>query len=282
MNSEIPPLLEPQPQSLSTPVPKWRWAVHVGLLAAYVLGIGLISGTPDPSVPAQEAALPKTVKGLILFCALQMALFAVVFGVALAFSRASVDELRLRWRRGILPVLLGAMYSVFLRIAVAIVVLFLILPISFLKGEEAVKKKAEQMRPKVEHLIEPKALNDPVYFVTILTGVSFIVAGLREELWRAAMLAGLAALFPAAFASRKGQYFAVVVVAVIFGFGHLPQGMGAVGLTALLGLGLGIIMVAHRSIWEAVIAHGCFDAASFTMLWIIAKNPDLLKMLGTS
>jgi len=44
------------------------------------------------------------------------------------------------------------------------------------------------------------------------------------------------------------------------------QGPVAVGLTTLLGFGLGVIMVLHRSIWPAVIAHGMFDATSLALL----------------
>jgi membrane protease YdiL (CAAX protease family) len=280
---EIPPLLEPQPPPLPKRRAKWRWAIHLLLLAAYVLGMGLISKeAPDPTV-AGEAALPTSVSGLLVFCAVQLVVFGIIFAVALLFSRASVDELRLRWRGGFMPVLWGGAHSILLRVAIAIAVMIIILPMAALKGEEAVKEKVNDLRPKVETLIEPKAMNDPFYFATILSVVSFVVAGLREELWRAGMLAGLAALFPSLFASRKGQFFAVIVAAVVFGFGHLPQGAGAVALTGLLGVGLGLIMVWHRSIWEAVIAHGFFDATSFALLWILTKvDPNLLKSFGIS
>ena len=281
-DSEIPPLLEAQPPPLPKPRAKWRWAVHLLLLAAYVLGMGLLSDDADPATVG-EPALPTTVSGLLLFCAEQIVLFGIVFAVALLFSRASVDELRLRWRGGFMPVLWGAAHSILLRISIAIAVMMIVLPMAALSGDEAVKEKLTKLRPKVETLIEPKAMDDPVYLATMLSGVSFVVAGLREELWRAGMLAGLAALFPGLFASRKGQVFAVIVAAVVFGFGHLGQGAGAVALTGLLGVGLGLIMVWHRSIWEAVLAHGFFDATSFALLWILTKiDPNFLKTFGAS
>jgi membrane protease YdiL (CAAX protease family) len=37
-------------------------------------------------------------------------------------------------------------------------------------------------------------------------------------------------------------------------------------LAGALGVGLGLIMVLHRSIWPAVIAHGFFDATSMALL----------------
>jgi membrane protease YdiL (CAAX protease family) len=58
----------------------------------------------------------------------------------------------------------------------------------------------------------------------------------------------------------------VVIVAIAFGLGHWPQGAMAVLLTGFLGVGLGAIMVFHRSVWPAVIAHGLFDATSFALI----------------
>jgi membrane protease YdiL (CAAX protease family) len=52
-------------------------------------------------------------------------------------------------------------------------------------------------------------------------------------------------------------------------------------MTALLGFGLGVIMVLHRSIWPAVITHGMFNAATFAILpWLTEKLPELQKSLG--
>jgi membrane protease YdiL (CAAX protease family) len=45
-------------------------------------------------------------------------------------------------------------------------------------------------------------------------------------------------------------------------------------MAGILGLGLGAIMVLHRSIWPAVIAHGMFDATTFAFLPLIA---DLMR-----
>jgi membrane protease YdiL (CAAX protease family) len=45
-------------------------------------------------------------------------------------------------------------------------------------------------------------------------------------------------------------------------------------MTGLLGFGLGVIMVLHRSIWPAVIAHGMFDATSLALI------PWMLEMLN--
>jgi membrane protease YdiL (CAAX protease family) len=64
----------------------------------------------------------------------------------------------------------------------------------------------------------------------------------------------------------------VVLTSLIFGIGHLPQGMLAVAMTALIGMALGAIMVLHRSVWPAVIAHGMFDATSFALIPLVAES----------
>jgi membrane protease YdiL (CAAX protease family) len=56
--------------------------------------------------------------------------------------------------------------------------------------------------------------------------------------------------------------------------------MGSVAafMAGLLGLGLGLIMVLHRSIWPAVLAHGFFDATSMALIpWGIEMMKHLPK-----
>jgi membrane protease YdiL (CAAX protease family) len=43
-------------------------------------------------------------------------------------------------------------------------------------------------------------------------------------------------------------------------------------MTTLLGFGLGAIMVYRRSIWDAVFAHGFFNAGSFFLLYLLATR----------
>jgi hypothetical protein len=59
------------------------------------------------------------------------------------------------------------------------------------------------------------------------------------------------------------------------------MGPVAVCLAGLLGLGLGVIMVLHRSIWPAVIAHGAFDATSMALIpWAMERLQQARQLLG--
>jgi membrane protease YdiL (CAAX protease family) len=68
---------------------------------------------------------------------------------------------------------------------------------------------------------------------------------------------------------------------IVFGFGHLGMGLIAVLFAGLIGFGLGLIMVSHRSIWPVVIAHGMFDATSLALLpWVAEKLQEIQRTLG--
>jgi membrane protease YdiL (CAAX protease family) len=243
-----------------------RWYIHVLIIAAYPVLIGALSTRRDPSA---GAALSNNPRDLLIVCAMHLLVFGSIFGLALVASRASRDDLLLRWRPGWWVLPLGVVYSVALRIFLAIV-LAVIVGVLLATGVVTQKSLTEfgtTNRPKFEAIVDVSALREnPLYFWLTLTVVSFVLAGLTEELWRSAFLGGLRALWPGCFSSRLGQIGAVAIASISFGLGHLGQGWIAVGPAALLGIGLGTIMVLHRSIWPAVIAHGMFDATSFGLL----------------
>ncbi|HEY6226881.1 MAG TPA: CPBP family intramembrane glutamic endopeptidase [Verrucomicrobiae bacterium] len=280
MSDAVPPPLPEQflPPPLPQPRPRWRWAVHLALLTAYVLGLGMAGVMMRSGAKgSKESAMPGDLRTLAIMCGVEVAAFAAVFFFAWLFSRARREELYLQWRGKLEPVVWGIIYSVLLRVAIAVVMMAIFVPIYLKKGEKAL----EPLRPKTEATVNMKAMKDPLYVAFAVTVVSFVMAGFREELWRAGMLAGLAGVAPDVFGTRKGQYGAVFVAAIIFGLGHLPQGIGGVAVTAGLGFGLGWIMVRHQSAWEAILAHGFFDASTFAALYVVVNYfPESLKGLA--
>lgn len=260
---------------------RWRWWLHLLLFAAYPLMIGLLGFGQDE---ARGPALSSDARGLLMVCTEQMVIFGVILGLAWLASRATREDLLWRWRGGCWPVLLGIGYSVALRLAVALLaaVVVVVLLVTRVVTMEGLQEFILANRPDVESVVDVAAMRrNPVYFWLTLTVVSFVVAGFREELWRAAMLAAMRVLWPQTFGSRLGQFGAVAVAAVIFGFGHLGQGGLAVVMTGLLGFGLGAIMVLHRSIWPAVIAHGMFDATSLALIpWVLERLHEVQRTTG--
>jgi membrane protease YdiL (CAAX protease family) len=164
---------------------------------------------------------------------------------------------------------LGIGYSVAIRFAVGIVLfaMVLLLLATGVLTQESVPQFLTSGRPDVKKLVDISAMrNNSSYFWLMVTLNSFVLAGLREEMWRAGTLAAMRALWPNPFGDRLGQIVAVALIAILFGFAHSAFGLLAIGVAALLGFCLGVIMVVHESIWPAVIAHGFLDATTFALL----------------
>jgi membrane protease YdiL (CAAX protease family) len=245
------------------------WIVHLLLIAFIPIAVFVLNlGHGKVRTPA----LTHSVAGLLYVCAIQICIFALIFGLAWICSRASREDLLLNWRPGRWVIPLGIGYSLALRLALALLGLFIIgfLLATRIVTPAGIENFGRMNAPEVEALVDVSALrNNPVYLALTLTLVSFVLAGLREELWRSAFIAGFRHLWPRHFEGRRGEIKAVVFAAIVFGGAHAIQGPVAVVLTGLLGLGLGAIMVFHRSIWPAVIAHGFFDATSLALLPLV-------------
>lgn len=273
MPDESPaPLVPPPLPASAQPLLRWRlWALLV-LVVPYPLILGLVGASrPDDQGPVLSGGW----KNLLIVCSVELVLFSALLGLGCWLARSTLDDLLLRVRnlRTLAP--LGIGYSIALRLGLGIVGAIVVAIIVITQGlsQEALEELMKKNGPQVEKLVNIQALTeDPVYYWLTLTFVSFIVAGLREELWRSASLSALRRLWPRWFGSQGGSYAAVALTSLLFGIGHLPMGWIAVGGTAFLGMALGSIMVFHRSVWPAVIAHGMFDATSFALLPLVADR----------
>lgn len=268
---EIPPRLESGPGSAAVSGSRRAWGGLV-LLAGYVVlpgVLGLLRGTGDAAV------LPGSLGALLWLCAWELALFSGVLGLVVWGTRLTAGELRLRGGMGWWAVPRAIGWSVALRLGVG-----LALAVTVVAGQRlglVSTGNLEAIRPRIEAMVDIGALRDPAYLAVMLTLVSFGVAGLREELWRAGMLALLARLGPRWFGGPRGAWLAILPVALLFGLGHTPQGPAGVAVTTLLGVGLGAVMVFHRSTWDAVLAHGFFNATTFAILpWLATRYPEVL------
>ena len=255
-----------------TPRSRARWWIHLLVIGAYPIILGVLGMSRySDSGPA----LTRSSKGLIITCAFQLLSFGLIFGLGWLASRASANDLMLKWRPRIWAVPLGVAYSVALRLMVglAALIVFTFFIASGLVTYDRAQTFAQANRPDVSALVDVSVMRtNPVYMWLTLTLVSFVVAGFREELWRSGFLAGFRALWPGTFGSRVGQVAAVGIASLVFGLGHLTLGPLGVASATLLGFGLGLVMVLHQSIWPAVIAHGMFDATTFALLpWAIEQ-----------
>ena len=267
----LPPPLPEQ----NLPVPRWRWWIHLLLIGTYPF-LGIIFRF---SSGQQTSFLTDNPRDLLIRCGIEIIAFSVVFFLGWFASRASKEQLLLNWRPGWWVVPLGALYSVSIRLAMGLVVLVIVtcLVATRMVTPQDLEQFATEHRPNVEAIVDVPAMqNDSSYFWLTLTLVSFVIAGLREELWRSSTLAALGVLWPRAFGSRIGQFAAVTLIAILFGTMHWSMGLLAMIFAGIIGWLLGLIMIFHRSIWPAVIAHGFFDATTFAALpWVMQKIQHL-------
>jgi membrane protease YdiL (CAAX protease family) len=250
------------PASARKPVGRVRWYIHLILIGGYFLPVLFFNG------PRHHPVLRDTSRDLILVCAIDFLLFAAMFGLAWLASRATREQMFLVWRPRWLVIPLGLAYSVAIRLAIAIIAIAVsIVLLTTVFDQQQLRDFWQSKQPDVSTLFSISAArSNPVYAWLLITLVSFISAGLREELWRAGTLAGLRALWPKAFGSRTGEVVAILLIAVAFGAGHLRMGVLAAIVAGILGVMLGLIMIIHRSVWPAVVAHGCFDAFTFALI----------------
>jgi membrane protease YdiL (CAAX protease family) len=247
--------------------PPWRWWIHFLVLGTYPL-LGLLFRFTTGRV-SREPALSGGVQGLLFVSSLELLFFGLFFAVAWLASRASREQLMFTWRPGWWVVPLGIVYSIALRlmlVVAAILVIGLVIATQITTPDQ-IQSYITTNRPKIESLVSVTAMrNNPAYFWLNLTVVSVVVAGLREEIWRAGTLAAMRALWPRAFGSMFGQCAAVSIIAIAFGLMHLRMGILVAAGAGVLGLLLGFIIVVHKSIWPAVVAHGVFDATTMAFL----------------
>jgi membrane protease YdiL (CAAX protease family) len=275
LSSEPPESPPPIPTVRETP--RWRWLIHLFVLGSYP-ALGLFFRTASGRV-AQGPALSGNVRGLLVVSATEIIVFSIFFAVACLISRASREQLMLRWRPGWWVLPLGIGYSIALRIGLIVIAVAVMAGVAATQTvtPEKVQEYVNANRPDVEALVSVPAMrSNPAYYWLTVTLVSFVVAGIREEMWRAGTLSAMRALWPRAFASTLGQCLAIALIAVAFGAMHLRMGVLAAVGAGILGLMLGIIIILHKSIWPAVIAHGVFDATTLALLpWWIEKARQL-------
>ncbi len=261
----IPPV-PPAPPDSSSSVPRWRWWVATLLVGAFPFAAAF-SSTVRVKRGGGEATLPSSVEGLIIAGSLQLAIILFFFGLGWLFSRATKSDLWMGWRDGVAPIWQGALYSIGLRFLpiLPFIAIGIVLTLMGYKPE-ALTEWVNANKPQTDGIGDSIRAGSPLYKALMLTFFSFIVAGFGEELWRVATMRGLIEIAPRGLSPLLKNSIAVLVSAVVFGIGHLYQGVVGVGVTALIGIALGAMTIHHRSIWPAVIAHGCFDAASFLMV----------------
>lgn len=237
--------------------------------------MALFGGLFKKSGPGDEvgAALPSHPAGLLIVGLVQGGIFLALLAMAWVFSRYRAQDILVRAWAGLATVWQGLVYSVLMRVGLGLTLGF-VMGVALLVGlpRETLEQFLRVYGAGSDKLVDPAAVQNPLYLLLLTTFISFGVAGLCEELWRAGTLVALLKLLPQGWTERLRLCCALLASSALFGVGHILQGPISIGLTALLGVVLGGIMLRHNSIWPAVMAHGFFNAASFVMLAVAQKT----------
>jgi hypothetical protein len=95
---------------------------------------------------------------------------------------------------------------------------------------------------------------------------ALIGAGFYEEfMFRGFLMQGLAMLFGA---GRGAWIAACILQGVLFGLAHAYQNPLGMAITGILGILMGILVLAlGRNLWPVIIGHGLFDASRFVLFY---------------
>jgi len=107
-------------------------------------------------------------------------------------------------------------------------------------------------------------LFDNIYFLPAWIFIAIFKGGFAEELWRIFTLTRFEKC-----CGKSGLLLALIFGAVIFGVGHLYQGVGGVISVAIVGLLYGLVYLRRRRAFEAVVAHATFDLIGITLGYMI-------------
>jgi uncharacterized protein len=115
--------------------------------------------------------------------------------------------------------------------------------------------------------------NFPNYLGMLLVG--WIAGGFIEEiLFRGFLITRISKFFQKA---NAGNWFAILLTSIIFGFSHFYQGLNGMITTGLISLIFGFIFIKYRGIlWYSILTHGFVNTIALTLMWL-----DIDTFLGS-
>ena len=101
-------------------------------------------------------------------------------------------------------------------------------------------------------------------YVFIFLFIGIFKGGFSEELWRIFVLTRFERLF-----GKPGLIIALILSSVIFGIGHLYQGLSGLISISIIGLMYALVYLRKRSALEAVFAHATENIVSIILGYIV-------------
>jgi len=112
--------------------------------------------------------------------------------------------------------------------------------------------------------MDPARMFAKLIYLPILIALTVFKGGLAEELWRVFVLTRFRKVW-----GKRGLIFALTVSSLLFGLGHLYQGLGGAISIAVVGFFYALVFLRKGKAWEAVVAHAWYDVVSVILGFII-------------
>jgi uncharacterized protein len=108
--------------------------------------------------------------------------------------------------------------------------------------------------------------NNFINFLSVLL-IGWVAGGFIEEiLFRGFLITRISKLFRNI---NLGNWLAILLTSIIFGFSHLYQGLSGVISTGLISVILGFIFIKYRRIlWYSILTHGFINTTALTLMWL--------------
>ena len=112
--------------------------------------------------------------------------------------------------------------------------------------------------------IDMGILFNNIAYLPIWIVMAVLKGGFSEELWRTFTLTRFEKCF-----GKSGLVFALIASSIVFGLGHLYQGVGGMIANSIEGLFYALVYLRKGSAWEAVFAHAVFDLIAVALGFMI-------------
>jgi membrane protease YdiL (CAAX protease family) len=107
------------------------------------------------------------------------------------------------------------------------------------------------------------------HFLLLSLAVAWVLAAFGEEfVYRGYLMNRIAT---SAGGGRAAWVLTLIGTSLVFGLGHLYQGIAGVVTTGFSGLVFGILYLTnHRNLWVPILAHGTMDTVGFLLIFLSA------------
>jgi membrane protease YdiL (CAAX protease family) len=112
--------------------------------------------------------------------------------------------------------------------------------------------------------VEISTFFSSLWYLPVLIVLSVLKGGFSEELWRVFVLTRFQKCF-----GKPGLIIALILGSILFGFGHLYQGIASVMSISIVGFLFALIYLRKGFAWEAVVGHATYDIVAIILGFIL-------------